>query len=46
MKARVQAGELIGGSNASSDTEVGLVEVETKGSDNGVFMTWPDWFIS
>ena len=45
-KVRVWAEESIGGSNASLDTKVALVGVETKVSESGVFVTWPDFFIS
>jgi len=43
-KVRVEVGELIGGSDASLDTEVALVGVESKLSDNGVFAPWLDLF--
>ena len=45
-KAKVWAGELIRGSDASSDTEVMVVGVETKVSDSGLFASWPDLFFS
>ena len=41
-KARVQVGESIGGSDASSDTKVGLVKVETKVSDSFILVIWSD----
>ena len=36
-KVRIEVGESIGGSNASSDTKVVLVGVETRVGDNGSF---------
>ena len=35
-KARAEVGESIGGSNASSDADIGIVGVENKVSDSGI----------
>ena len=37
VKERAQVGELIGGYNVSSDTEVAVVGVENKVTDSGLF---------